>query len=338
MPALTSGRYHVKWTKLASLPAPMYGARAAVQDKRVYIAGGKSIQDNIIHQMYAYDVSTDHWSQLPPSGQCKGNPCIIGGKLAIIGGTLSHTNTITNKVSTFDESEHKWISYYPDLLSVRKRPGVITHKEHVIVAGGIKNSETSDMPEVQSDIEILNWVENTSWKRLSVNLPVPMSSFAPIIADCQLYIVGYWGADMRHNSDAYMIPIVDVISSSEQNQINEQDQAIVAPTQWINITAAFHHWTSLVPHSSPPATVGGRNKGGSATDDISVYILSRSWRKVASLSSARSQVAVAAINDNAIIVFGGYTKGGTTASAMSSCVDTVELGQAKKIKPTILTF
>ena len=35
MPALTSGRYHIKWTQLADLPAPLYGTCVAVQDKKV---------------------------------------------------------------------------------------------------------------------------------------------------------------------------------------------------------------------------------------------------------------------------------------------------------------
>ena len=31
MPALASGRYHIKWTQLADLPVPLYGTHVAVQ-------------------------------------------------------------------------------------------------------------------------------------------------------------------------------------------------------------------------------------------------------------------------------------------------------------------
>ena len=34
MLTLTSGRYHIKWTQLADLPAPLYDAYVAVQDKK----------------------------------------------------------------------------------------------------------------------------------------------------------------------------------------------------------------------------------------------------------------------------------------------------------------
>lgn len=34
MPTLTSSKYHIKWTQLADLPAAMYGAYVAVQDRK----------------------------------------------------------------------------------------------------------------------------------------------------------------------------------------------------------------------------------------------------------------------------------------------------------------
>ena len=36
------------------------------------------------HQVYVYDINTEQWGQLPPSGHYYGIPHIIGGKLAII--------------------------------------------------------------------------------------------------------------------------------------------------------------------------------------------------------------------------------------------------------------
>ena len=75
--------------------------------------------DDAKHQVYVYNINTDQWGQLPPSGHYYGIPHIIGGRLAIIGGCLSATRKRTNKVSTFDEDSQTWSSYYPDLLSVR---------------------------------------------------------------------------------------------------------------------------------------------------------------------------------------------------------------------------
>jgi len=73
--------------------------------------------------------------------------------------------------------------------------------------------------------------------------------------------------------------------------------------------------------------VGGRDHYGTATTSA-IKLLDesdKSWRHVASLSSARCAVAIAAVNDNAIIVIGGRTKGGKYTQ--SSMITTVELGQ-----------
>ena len=324
MPALTSGRYHIKWTQLANLPAPMYLPYVTVQDKKVYVAGGDSPVDDAIHQVYVYDVNTDHWDQLPSSDHWGGVPHIIGGKLVIIGGWLCAAKKWTNKVSTFDETNQTWTSHYPDLLSVRGQPGVVTHLEHVIVAGGGKY--VNNTLAVQDDIEVLNWMENSHWHKVSINLPVPMLAFTPIITDDHLLIVGCTGAGMRCDKNAYKIPVNDITRSGDQQQTSG------TPTEWITVTNATHYFTAIVPSSSPPVVVGGEDQSDTTTSDIKMYDdSSKSWKNISSLSSARSGVAIAAVNNNAIIVIGGCTKGGSEANTNSSSLTTVELGQAQLI-------
>ena len=97
-----------------------------------------------------YDINTDQWGQLPPSGHYYGIPHIIGGKLVIISGCLAATEKITNKVSTFDDYSRTWTSYYPGLFSVRSKPGVVSHLEHVIVAGGARPTSEHDDATVTS--------------------------------------------------------------------------------------------------------------------------------------------------------------------------------------------
>ena len=76
--------------------------------------------------------------------------------------------------------------------------------------------------------------------------------------------------------------------------------------------------------------VGGEDSSDKGTADIKMYdSVNKSWKKIGSLSSARSAVAVAAVYNNAIIIIGGSTKGNTTANAISSSLTMVELGQAE---------
>ena len=321
MPALTSGRHHIKWTQLADLPIPMYGADIAVQFHKIYVTGGNSPVEDALHQVYEYNINTNQWGQLPPSGHYYGIPHIIGGRLAIIGGRLSATKKRTNKVSTFDEDSQTWTSYYPDLLSVRSKPGIVSHLQHVVVAGGDKGND--DERVTQDDIEVLNWIENSYWRKVSIKLPVPMYGFTPTISDDHLLIVGYYSTNMKGYKSAYKIPVANITVSIDQQHNSD------TPTKWTELTATDHWDTALVPSSSPPVVVGGDDTTGTIpTADIKMYDNSnKSWKKIGSLSSARSWVAVAAVYNNAIVVIGGYTKGDSVANAKSSSLTVVELGQ-----------
>ena len=320
MPTLTSGRYQMKWVQLANLPAPMYEPYVAVQDKKVYVSGGAGPIDDTKHQVYVYDINTDLWGKLPPSGHYRGIPHIIGGKLAIIGGYLSTSKMITNKVSTFDETSLTWTSYYPHLLSRRSKPGVVSHLEHVIVAGGTVNDTT------HNDIEILDWVENSHWKKINIHLPDPMWAFTPIISDDHFLIVGYAGADSRRYNRACKLPVTCITKSCHRYQSNSK------PAMWIAVTASTHWGTTLVPSSSPPVVIGGYNKSGTPTTDVKMYdTSSKSWKIIASLSSPRSYTAVATINNNAVIIIGGCTTTGSMTICKSSSQTTVELGQPEPI-------
>ena len=78
--------------------------------------------------------------------------------------------------------------------------------------------------------------------------------------------------------------------------------------------------------------VGGCDKTNKTTADIKMYDrTTEEWKKIDSLSLPRSRVAVAAINNNAIIVIGGCTKEGGKNYSKSSSLTLVELGQVEEI-------
>ena len=312
--------------QLADLPLPFWRTYVAVQHNKVYVTGQSPVED-AKHHIYVYDVNTDQWDQLPPSGHYYGVPHMIGGKLTIIGGRLSSSDKRTNKVSTFDDDSQSWKSYYPDLLKVRSGPGVVSHLEYVIVAGGTRGADSYRIP--QDDIEVLNWVENSHWQTVPIYLPEPMFGFTPIISDNHLVIVGYHNVYSSRSKCACKIPVA-VITKSLQLKHN-------VPTNWIKMTEATHWFTSLIPNSYPPVLVGGQNATNTAVSDINMYdYLNNSWKKIGSLSSARSYVTVSAIYNNAIIVIGGYTKTKNKISAKSSSVTLMELGQAEFLHYSII--
>ena len=272
-------------------------------------------------QVYIYNTNTDQWGQLPPSGHSQGIPHIIGDKLAIIGGYLSATGKKTNKVSTFDDGTQTWISYYPDLLSVRSMPEVVSHQEYVIIAGGI----SIDVNTKLDDVEVLNWMENSHWRRVSIKLPVPMYNFTPIVSNDQLLVVGYGDEDGYTSKAAYRLPVTNIIAS-----IDGQHNSATS-SRWTELTAVTNSAIALVPGSSPPVIVSGWDHSDkTSTADIKMYDNSvHSWRSIGSLSSARCFVGVATVDNNAIVVIGGCTKGGNKANRRSSSLTVVELGEAE---------
>ena len=62
------------------------------------------------------------------------------------------------------------------------------------------------------------------------------------------------------------------------------------------------------------------------------YDIEKLWKKIGSLSSARSSAAVTAVYNNAVIAIGGYTNAGNMANTMATSMTTVELGQAELLQ------
>ena len=202
MPALQSGLHQIKWRHRANLMYPMYGASIATDKECVYIMGDCS-ERKALNVVFVYTIAADLWTQLPPSDHCWGVLQMVGDKLAIFGGIDNYTNKRTNRVSTFDKATRDWRHFYPDVIDVRFRPGMTTHMDYVIVAGGNKDSIN-----VRNDIEVLNWRECKQWIKSSVHLPVPMWAFTPIISNDELYIAGYSGEDNKPHRKAYKIHIL----------------------------------------------------------------------------------------------------------------------------------
>jgi non-specific serine/threonine protein kinase len=53
------------WAALAAMPAPRGGAGAAVADGRLVVAGGEE-PTAVDNSVYAYDITSNTWSDLPP--------------------------------------------------------------------------------------------------------------------------------------------------------------------------------------------------------------------------------------------------------------------------------
>lgn len=316
---LESGDYEINWTRCADLPAPMYGASVAVSDQNVYVAAGVAPNYDIYQKVYCYNIVGDRWSLLPSPEHALGILCMVDGNLNLFGGNNSNY-TATNRVSTYISNTNKWIEYFPRMIKNRIKPGVAVYLEHVIVVGGAR-----DITTLNNDIEILNWQQSPlEWKLVDITLPVPMWTISLTISSDKLLIVGYTQAKGRSTS-VYQFPVKLLL---EQPLYLNHGQ--LQKHTWNKLSSAPNQDAALVRCSNPPVIVGGSCRGH-PTSDVSVYDISENqWKKCGSLSSPRINVAVANIYDDTIIVFGGYTRGGSVEAAMESSLTTVEMGRVEE--------
>ena len=306
--ALLSKQYHLKWTRCADLPFPMYDAFVAIDGSHVYVTGSADRFTGC--QVFHYDLTTDQWERLPEPGHRLGVLCMVGDYLTIFGGRDVVTDKIHNRVSTYDRDTNRWSNYYPNMTKSRSKPGVIVYQDYVLAMGG----RMADPDIIHGSIEMMNYRQRTTWVEISVTMPVTMSSFKPTIAGKHLLIVGYNHDGSRYTTSC-QLPLATIISSDQ------------VASHWEEISPAPHYYSVTVPYSNPPLIIGGNNVKGVPTSDISLYDTSKkSWIKVNSLTTARKHVGVATINSDSLIVVGGTSGGGSIEANTASSMSIVEMG------------
>jgi len=315
VPALLSNSYELTWEKCADLPSPLYYASVALHDNKVYTMASEAPDDDALDYMYVYDINNNQWDKLSPPGQHKGTLEIIDSKVTIIGGVDNTTNKITNKVTTF--INNRWTDYYPNMIKARVRPGVLSHLDYVIAVGG-----ALDIGTFSDDIEVLNYKQSTHWVIARINLPEPMWLPSLTISGDLLYIVGYSRASDR-SSAAYQLPVDMIISSAAQLLTSNQT------ADWTKLPSTPHFDMAILPNSCPPVIIGGVVKGVLTVDIRVLDVSDNSWKKIASLTTARASTTVVPINHDSILVIGGFTGGRGHKEAKANAITTVEKGTVR---------
>ena len=315
MPALQSGCFELTWENLANLPLPMYSVSAVLHKENIYLMAGTAPQDDTLDYVFSYNININEWSRLPPPGHYRGILQILNDKLTVIGGVDNATDEFTNKVSMFNNNSNNWSSEFPNMIMPRSLPGVVTHEDHVIVLGGaIDDAVHTD------DIEVLNLTKPFQWMKSNIKLPEPMRTISLTISHDQLYIVGYSTSDGRYPT-AYQLPVASIITSTAQPPTGGQS------VDWNKLPNAPHYFTALLPHSYPPVIIGGSDIQGVPISDVVILDITKNkWNRLASLSTARKNIAVVPISHESILVIGGTKGGEGVAANKASCVDTVEKG------------
>ena len=201
---------------------------------------GTAPKDDTLDYVYVYDINGNQWDRLPPPGQYMGTLQTIDSNLTVIGGRDT-TRKITNKVTTYNNNS--WKNIYPNMIKARVWPGVVTHLDYVIVAGGGLDGNT-----FSDDIEVINYKQSSHWVIDRLKLPEPMWNPSLTISEDLLYIVGYSRANGNRTRAAHKVP-VDIITSSAAQLTSNQT------AHWTQLPPAPHGSTAVIPNSCPPGSL-----------------------------------------------------------------------------------
>ena len=293
----------------------MFGAYATVNNSTLYITGGYCPNDTMnIFNVYKYDLDKNQWSILPPLQQFYGIPVNISDQLTIISGRCSTPPyKPTNLVTTYDNNS--WSNTYPNLSVARLLPAVVPYHQYVIAAGG-----KGDDDNLLDSIEVFD-ITKSHWIIVNTHLPQPMSAISATVCGDSFTIVGYDDPDNIRSSEAFTIPVDDILSPHSLSSTDKDN------TKWHQLADAPYWRTALVPNTSPPVIIGGNDELNNTVNDITIYDEKRNeWNKISSLPINCAFTTVAVINQS-IIVMGGCSDTITDETADATALSDVNVGQ-----------
>lgn len=121
----------------------MKNAHGVFLDGILYLGGGytgSSKTDLVVH---AHNFTSGKWSQLPPCPIKWSALCVHENRLVLVGGREKCENRLalcTNRIAVWYSDSWRWECTLPPMIVSRMSPVVISHREHLIVAGGKKGS------------------------------------------------------------------------------------------------------------------------------------------------------------------------------------------------------
>ena len=307
----------MKWTKCTNLPVPTRFAHATVINDTLYIGGGHCTTVNDEYLMFSYKLIDDQWRMLPVLPQRYGVPTNINNDISYIGGADRSTNTSTNKVITL--LNNQWTIHYPNMTTARCDHAVVSYQHYTIVAGG----EGEDGSTLDT-IEVFN-CNNYQWTILSTHLPKPMKFINATTCNQSFIIAGYDGADDDSVNGTFIITMDSLVGTEAENSFTSSTSE--HGNKWSELCSTPYWNTTIVPNTTPPVIIGGRDQQRKTVNNISLYDdSSNSWRTVSSLPISCARATVATIN-NIMIVAGGYTDGSTIETINATTLTSVVLGQ-----------
>ena len=292
---LSSERHNLRmdWKNGPKAPRKMALGSVAVDGHIIYAR--PSLSGNV----YAYDSESQTWSELPPCSCFDFALVMAGGLLTAVGGSQSGgtTGALLSLIKGEHEEEQKWTKHFPSMKTGRSNSAVVSHGEHIVVAGGYTR------PVVVSTVEVLD-AEKKEWFSAS-SLPIPLSEASAAIYNDRLFIVGGWTLDKRPNRSVFSCLLSDLVSSAK-NDVNHFGM-------WETVTQLPVYSATCTTVCGRLVVFGGLDSHNQASNDVTVYDSSTKSFESCGLSLIARYCCIAApLPHSRVMLVGGYTNRGTT--------------------------
>lgn len=298
---------------LPSLPNPTHSASATLIGSMLYVAGGGCSSKELSLVVQAYSLDTGTWMLLPPSPVYWSASANVRGQLALIGGRDARTDEMSSQICLWDTDKEEWTSTIPPMPTKRFQPGVVQKGTSVIVLlGGVGEDEKS----VLDTFDILN-TDTLQWTPALFKLPVPMASVKTAICDQFLYILGEKNALYCPSKQVWKLPIIEI----DQLLTSQRIQNDTDHLEWIELTTVPFHCCGLLPRSTCPLVVGGRDSSHNSNSAIFVFdVATKSWSSVGRCGTNCVNSSLLPLSASSLIAIGGFANPKNIAGSLLDSV------------------
>ncbi|MHB2149288.1 kelch repeat-containing protein [Calditrichota bacterium LG25] len=271
-----------EWKSFIPVNTPRAGAASVVLDGKIYVLGGKSLDNRVLNTVECYDPAQNAWIEdaLPPFEEERYNASavVFKGKIYLIGGRGS--SEVLDYVEVFDPVQNEWQDVQ-DIHDEREGHVAVIIKNHIYIIGGQENEY-----EITKKIE---WYDeaNDEWIEEREKCPFPrVAHFGASLNDI-FYMFGGYYFGMNENSYRW--------------------KASPPHSGWENLPALSQAraYGATVVKGDSIFLIGGETASGK-TDLVEIFdVRTQSLSTGPSLPAPRSGLTGVCLNDT-IFVIGGY--------------------------------
>ncbi len=273
-----------EWSTTARLNIPRAGAAAVTYNGKIYVFGGKSVNNNVLNSVEVYDPLNETWSitEVASFKYARYNATAIvwKDKIYLIGGRSN--NKVMEKMEVYDPAQNMWSKAH-EMHNEREGHSANILNDHIYVFGGRKSSDYVD------DIEWYD-AENSEWEEADTDMEdhSRAAHFNAVYENTYYMFGGYFYGGPTNT--------IYKLSPDSSNAAWTDIGRLDTPRAY-GATAAIDSFIFLI---------GGETNSGKSTLVEIFNTGNGQLSRGKDMSTARSGMAVALL-ENKIFIIGGYT-------------------------------